>query len=202
VPVIVGLGDGVALPDGTDVMLAVPESEPEDEGLAPREIVAVGVRDAERERLSVDVGVEEGVSVLVAVAEPVGVPEGDTDAVKLEESDTLDVIDALAPFVTEPEGVEVSEAGAVELGDGVTGGVPEGVGVGEPVPVLDDDRETEREREKVELGVIEGVAVPDGLELAVAVALDEAELVRLGGVSASLAPDDKDDVGVPDNELL
>ena len=78
-----GLGEGEALPDGTDVVLAVPESEPVDEELAPREIVAVGERETERDKLRVVVGVKDEVGVLVAVAELVGVTEGETETAVL-----------------------------------------------------------------------------------------------------------------------
>ncbi len=78
-----GLGDGEALPDGTDVVLAELESEPVDEELAPRDSVAVGERETERDKLRDVVGVMDEVGVLVAVAEPVGVTEGETEAVAL-----------------------------------------------------------------------------------------------------------------------
>jgi hypothetical protein len=296
-----GFPVSVPLTDALGVSLAVRDA------LSPRETEPVVVGVALLERLSDgdNVGGNDAVAdfvseleaVAVGVGEPDGVPLPLCVGVPLDESDTLDVIDALAPFVTEPVGVEESVAGAVELGDGVTGGVPEGVGVDELVLLLDDvdvdetdddgdsepvceedapsvsdavgvrlrdddkdeddegvcagvgvpvivglgdgvalpdgtdvilavpesepedeglaprdivavgERETEREREKVELGVIEGVAVPDGLELPVAEALDDAILVILGvsemlGVHDALAPDDKDDVGEPEIELL
>jgi hypothetical protein len=90
----------VALSDGMDVILAVPEFEPDDEGLAPRERVAVGDIEMERERLRVEVGVDEDVDVLDAVAEPVGVTEGETEVAKL-----LGVAEALAPNDREAVGV-------------------------------------------------------------------------------------------------
>ena len=133
VPVIVGLGDGVTLPDGTDVMLAVPESEPEDEGLAPREIVAVGVREAERETLRVDVGVEEGVSVLVAVAEPVGVPEGDIDAAEL----AVKVVVAVLEGVIDEVGVKLAVAPSESVVVGVPDAEEETLCVDERLSLLD-----------------------------------------------------------------
>ena len=75
--------------------------------------------------------------------------------------------------------------------------------VSDPVGVCDNDRD----RLNVELGVTEGVAVPDGLEVAVAVTLEEAALDELGvpellDVTDALAPNETDDVGVPEYELL
>jgi hypothetical protein len=80
VPLPVGLGviGGVLLAD--IVVDGVPESEPVDEGDAPSVTEEVGVRDCERERLDVDDGVPEGVSVLLAVTLGVGVPDSDIDA--------------------------------------------------------------------------------------------------------------------------
>jgi hypothetical protein len=133
----------VLLADTLGVSLAVRDA------LSPLEMelvidgVALAERLSERDAARDTDAVPDGVSELEVVAVGVGVlddvPLALCEAVPLDESDTLDVIDALAPFVTEPVGVDESVASAVELGDGVTGDVPLGVGVDEPVPLLDAD---------------------------------------------------------------
>jgi len=133
----------VLLADTLGVSLAVRDA------LSPREMelvidgVALAERLSERDAARDTDAVPDGVSELEVVAVGVGVlddvPLALCEAVPLDESDTLDVIDALAPFVTEPVGVDESAASAVELGDGVSGDVPLGVGVDEPVPLLDAD---------------------------------------------------------------
>ena len=70
--VSVALVEGVALP--LRVVDAVPESEPVLDGLAPLVKEAVGVLENDPERLRVELGVGDGVSVLDAVALAVGVP--------------------------------------------------------------------------------------------------------------------------------
>jgi hypothetical protein len=69
---------GVIEPDGVDerviVVEPVPESEPVFDELAPAVTDAVGVREMDRERLVVELGVVDEVPVSELVEELVGVP--------------------------------------------------------------------------------------------------------------------------------
>ena len=97
-PVLVAVGVTERLV--VDVVLPVPVSDPVELGLAPRVTLAVGVRDTERDRESVDVAV----SLDVGVALDVAVPVGETDA----PFDVDGVALALAPTLKDEVGVSVT----------------------------------------------------------------------------------------------
>ena len=160
-----GVIDGVPVPDSVDVtelvgvddrvivVEPVPESEPVLDELAPAVTEAVGEEDADRERLTVELGVIDDVAVLELVGVLVGVPLpvalGDT----LELSEILGVILALAPNVTEGVAEFDNDALRVDVDDGVREEVPVPDVVPDPVLVCE--------------GVGGGVAVADSVALEV-----------------------------------
>ena len=82
---------------GVDVVLSVPLSEPVLDALAPSVTDAVGVRETERDRLAVELGVSLLVGVPDDVPDPVGEPLDDTVLVPLPVPEFDGVSDALAP---------------------------------------------------------------------------------------------------------
>ena len=114
-----GLADSAVLVVGEGVGGGVPN--------AVAEVPPVGERDVVQEPLSVEVGVPEGVPEAV----PVVVPVGELLPVPLLLSDSLPVLLADAPEVSEG----VGEALVVVLPLSVEEGVAEGVHVAEPVAV-------------------------------------------------------------------
>jgi hypothetical protein len=137
VPVGVELAVGLVLADNVPVDDGVSESDPVCEELAPVVTDAVGDCETDRDRLSVVLGVDEGVAVLELVGDPVGVPLPEMLDVALEVSERLGVTLALAPKVTED--VAVLESDALREGDddGVIDGVPDPDEVPETVLVCD-----------------------------------------------------------------
>jgi hypothetical protein len=129
----VDVGDGDS--DGDGVLLAEP----------PRDRVVVGVAETVEETLNVVdplslpdgvcVGVQEPDPVPELVGELVGVALDVTVAVTLPESDTLGVIDGLAPDDTEGVAEFDSDALSVGVEDGVHEDVPVREDVPDPVPV-------------------------------------------------------------------
>jgi len=97
----VAVPDDVGVEESVIVVEPVPESEPVFDGLAPEVRDAVGVRDSDRERLDVELGVKVAVPVSEFVGVLVGVPLPVTLAVRLDVSEMLGVTLALAPRVTE-----------------------------------------------------------------------------------------------------
>ena len=195
----------VPLADGLGVSLL------ERDALSPEDIdivgvgVLLGVMDGVEEISKETVEDGEGVSELVLVPDgvsvAVGVPLPLELAVVLDESETLGVMEALAPTVTEPVGDTDADAAIDSLAEGVPTGDPVDDGVGLTVPdgvalVVDEKdselvpepetdglaptdneavgvRDTDRESEIVELGVGTAVIVPDPVseDVAVGVAL-------------------------------
>ena len=157
VSVPVGEDDPVGVEDSVVVVEPVPESDPVFEELAPIVIEAVGDRDTDLERLNVGLGVAEGVAVPELVGEPVDVALLEALAVMLAVSDTVAVILALEPWVTEGVAVFESDELREDEGEGETDGVavPEEVLV--PVLVCDgvggDDSLAERDSDGVPEGV-------------------------------------------------
>ena len=101
-PVVVDVGVTERL--SVDVVLLVPLSEPVELGLAPRVTDAVGVRDTERDRESVDVGVSLDVGVMLDVPVPVVVALGVVLAVCEGVSVPLGVFEGDAPLETDVVG--------------------------------------------------------------------------------------------------
>jgi hypothetical protein len=175
-----GGGDGVPLaeppierveviePVGVDekviVVEPVPEKEPVFEELAPAVNDAVGVRETDRERLVVELGVVEDDPVFVPVGVHVDVPLLVSDGETLELSEILAVTLALAPNVTDGVAEFENDALRLDVEEGVSDDVPvldvvsdpvlvcEGVGRG----VIDADNE----EDVVGEGVKEEVGVP------------------------------------------
>ncbi len=147
----VGVRESEAVPDpvevaelvGVDVRVIVvepvPVSEPVFDELAPIVIDAVGVRDTDRERLDVELGVIDGVPVpdSVDVTELVGVDDRVIVVEPVPESEP--VLDELAPVVTDAvgEGDRDRERLDVELGVVDDVAVFELVGVPVVVPLLE-----------------------------------------------------------------
>ena len=195
----------VPLADGLGVSLL------ERDALSPEDIDVVGVgvllgvmdgvEEISREAVEDGEGVSELVLVPDGVSVAVGVPLPLELAVALDESETLGVMEALAPTVTEPVGDADADAAIDSLAEGVPIGVPVDEGVGLTVPdgvalVVDEkeselviepvpdglapteseavgERDTDRESERVELGVGTAVTVPEPVseDVAVGVAL-------------------------------
>ncbi len=155
-PVSVLLADTLGVSLAVRDALSPREMEPVIDGVALPE--RLSDEDAARDVEAVPDGVSELDVEAVGVSVDDGVPLPLIVAVTLEESDTLAVIDALAPMVTEPVGVEESEAGAVELGEGVGGGVPVGENVCDPVPLVDAVAVDESDEEDDARPVLEGDA--------------------------------------------
>ncbi len=122
VRVAVGVTDRLVV----DVALSVPLSLPVLLGLAPRVTLAVGVREIERERLAVELGVSDEVGVGDDVVDAVGVPL----------SETVGDADALAPMDVEDVPVLECDDDGVPVADGVCELVPEGVPVKLDVTLL------------------------------------------------------------------
>lgn len=151
--VLLGVREGLAPMERGDVteavQLAVTVSD--DELLAV--LLAVPVGDSDVEEL------EDGVSV------PVGVPVALFEAVALEESDTLGVMDADAPTVTDAVGDREIEAARVSVLDSVESAVHDGVGDVVPVPetvgvaVVETEVESETVPEREGLAPLVSVAV-------------------------------------------
>jgi hypothetical protein len=99
VPVGLELAVGLLLADSVPVVDGVSASEPVCDELAPVVTDAVGDCETDRDRLSVELGVVDGVAVLELVGDPVGVPL--PAMLALEVSETLGVALAIAPKVTE-----------------------------------------------------------------------------------------------------
>ncbi len=131
----VGVFVFVEVDDKVVVVELVPESEPVFDELAPTVMDAVGVRDTDRERLVVELGVIDGVFVSELVGVPVVVALPDTLADVLGVSEILDVTLALAPL--EIEGVAEVESDALreDVDEGVIDDVTVPDGVPEPEPV-------------------------------------------------------------------
>ncbi len=128
VPVPLPVLDDVGVTERLDVevVLSVPLSEPVLDGLAPLVTEAVGVRDTDRDRESVDVAVSLDVGVTLAVPEPVDVGE----------SLLLGVFDGDAPCVTVVVGVfdvEDESDGVFDVDD-ESDGADELVCTGVPAP--------------------------------------------------------------------
>ena len=173
--------DGETVPVGVDekviVVEPVPEKEPVFEELAPSVTDAVGERETDRERLVVELAVDDGVPVPELVGELVGVALPVMLAVRLDVSEILGVTLALAPKVTDGVAVFDSEALIVDEVEGVI----------DEVPVPDDVPEPEL--------VCEGVGGGD--IVAVSVADDEDDGVQDDdGVPLADAPADRVVVGV------
>ena len=155
----------------------VPESDPVFDELAPSVTDAVGERETDRERLIVDVAVEDA----VPVPELVGVPVGDPLLVALGEtldvSEILGVSLALAPNVT--DGVAEFDNDALSVVDDD--------GVSDDVPVLDEVPDPVLVCEGVGGGVIVAVKVGDDVDDGV---MDD------DGVPLADAPADRVVVGV------
>ena len=133
--------DGETVPVGVDekviVVEPVPEKEPVFEELAPRVTDAVGERETDRERLVVELAVDDGVPVPELVGELVGVALPVMLAVRLDVSEILGVTLALAPKVTDGVAVFDSEALIVDEVEGVIDEVPVPDDVPEPVFVCE-----------------------------------------------------------------
>lgn len=133
----------------------------------------------------VDVGV--AVKAAEPVPEPVGVSVCDCDAVTVDDSDVLGVIELLPPTEIDSSAVAVDEGVTVLEGVGVFDGVVEGVGV--------PDLVAEPVDEPVRDGVLVCVGVIDSLNEFVVVAVTEGDAPAL---SVSVA----DDVMVVDLVLV
>jgi hypothetical protein len=145
-----GVREEVAVPDpvevaelvGVDVRVIVvepvPVSEPVFDELAPTVTEAVGVRDTDRERLVVELGVIDDVAVFELVGVPVVVPLPDSLAELLGVSEILGVALALAPNVTEGVAEFDSDALREEVDEGVDDAVPVDDEVPEPELVCVD----------------------------------------------------------------
>ena len=234
----VGVRESEAVPDpvevselvGVDVRVIVvelvPVSEPVFDELAPTVTEAVGVRDTDRERLVVELGVIDDVPVpdSVEVTELVGVDDRVIVVEPVPESEP--VLDELAPVVTDAvgEGDRDRERLDVELGVVDDVAVFELVGVPVVVPLLETLAEILGVSEILDVtlalapNVTEGVAefdsdalreeVDEGVNDAVPVddEVPEPELVCVdvgGGVAVAVVESDdvEDDVmqevGVP-----
>ncbi len=167
----------VGVDDRVDVVEAVPESEAVFDELAPSVTDAVGVRDKDRERLNVELDVEDGVSVPELVGVLVGVPLPVMLAVRLDVSEMLGVSLALAPKVTEGVAEFDNEALSVDDDEGVI----------DDVPVLDEVPDPVLVCEGVEGGVIVAVSVVDD---------DVDGVMEDDGVPLADAPADRVVVGV------
>jgi hypothetical protein len=181
----VGVRESEAVPDpvevselvGVDVRVIVvelvPVSEPVFDELAPTVTEAVGVRDTDRERLVVELGVIDDVPVpdSVEVTELVGVDDRVIVVEPVPESEP--VLDELAPAVTEAVGEEDAdrERLAVELG------------------VIDDVAVFEL------VGVLVGVPLPEALD-------ETLELSEILEVILALAPNVTEGVAEFDNDAL
>ena len=152
--------------DSVAVVEPVPESEPVLDGLAPAVNDAVGERETERERLVVELGVNDDVPVCELVGVPVHVPLPVVLDETLELSEILAVALALAPNVTEGVAEFDSDALRLDVEEGVT----------DDVPVLDEVSVPELVCEGVGGGVVvadnvaedvgDGVKEDDGVPLA------------------------------------
>ncbi len=139
--------------DGVTVTPKLDESEHVFDELAPFVKDAVGVRDADREWLDVEVGDIVGVPVLELVGVLVGVTLLVSLGETLELSETLAVMLALAPSVIDGVAVFESDALREDVDEGVDDGVlvpevdsvPVPVCVGVGVDVIDADDETDDE---------------------------------------------------------
>ena len=120
VPVTLAVCDavGVREEDCVVVTLTEPLSDPVELGLAPIVRLDVGVREMDRERLGVELGVSEDVGDSVEVGDAVGVPLSESVVVVDGVPLLLGVDDALAPIVTLDVGVWETdeESVAVEVG--------------------------------------------------------------------------------------
>ena len=173
--------DGETVPVGVDekviVVEPVPEKEPVFEELAPRVTDAVGERETDRERLVVELAVDDGVPVPELVGELVDVPLPVMLAVRLGVSEMLGVSLALAPKVTDGVAEFDNEALSVDEVEGVI----------EDVPVLDEVPDP--------VFVCEGVG--GGVVVAVSELEDEGDGVSDDdGVPLAEAPADRVVVGV------
>jgi hypothetical protein len=191
--------DGETVPVGVDekviVVEPVPEKEPVFEELAPSVMDAVGERETDRERLVVELDVEDAVPVPELVGVPVGDPLPVMLAVRLDVSEMLGVSLALAPKVTDGVAEFDNEALIVDEVEGVIDEVPvldevpdpvlvcDGVGGGVivAVNVLDDEGD----------GVMDddGVPLADAPADRVVVGVAETVVERLVVVDALSLPD-------------
>jgi hypothetical protein len=176
-----------ALTDGLGVSLGVRDglAPIESGGVAEAELLAVRVADEEllTVLLLVRLGVSEVEKLEDGVCVPVGDPVALIEAVTLEESETLGVIEAEAPRVTDAVGVRELDAAWVSVLEGVANAVPEGVGDELPVPetvgvtvdVIEDESETVPELEGLAPLVRLAVGDPDcdGERLCVELAVED-----------------------------
>ncbi len=130
VPDSVEVAELVGVDDSVIVVEPVPESEPVLDELAPVDTDAVGEGDADRERLTVELGVIDDVAVFELVGVLVGVPLSVALGETLELSEILGVTLALAPNVT--DGVAEFDNDALRVG--VDEGVDDAVHVPDMVP--------------------------------------------------------------------
>jgi hypothetical protein len=144
----------------------VVESDPVADELAPSVSDAVGVRDVERERDGVLLGVIDEVGVSVAVLLDVGVPLSEDDSVVLGVPELLGVCDALAPSVIDGVGDSEREELADSVDDDVEDGVRVDVGVALPVGVTDGVSVAVVLEETLGLAVTDGVSEAVGVPLA------------------------------------
>ena len=185
------VGDGVSL--ALTVVLPVPLSLPVLLGLAPRVTLAVGVREMERERLVVEVGVSDDVGVGDAVGVPDGVPLSLCVDVVEGVPLLLGVVDALAPIVREGVAVVDSEDDSVAVVLGVCEGVPlvdddvvpvdELVGVSDPVPGSLGISLLLAPSVLLKVNVLDTDALTDATDI-VKLSVDVVEVVRDGVVNA------------------
>ncbi len=183
----------VPLADGLGVSLL------ERDALSPEDIDVVGVgvllgvmdgvEEISREAVEDGEGVSELVLVPDGVSVAVGVPLPLELAVVLDESETLGVMEALAPTVTEPVGDTDADAAIDSLAEGVPTGDPVDDGVGLTVPdgvalVVD-----EKDSELVPEPVTDGLAPTDNEAVGVRDTDRESEIVELGVGTAVIVPD-------------
>jgi hypothetical protein len=109
------------------------------DALAPRVIEPVGDSETVLELLAAIDALLDGVRVPEPEREPVGVGVTESDAVALPESDTVGVIDALAPRVTDAVKEVDSVLEPLAADEGVTDGVGVADGVGDGVIEKDKD---------------------------------------------------------------
>lgn len=180
-------GTLACIPDGFTVTAEVDESEHVLDELAPLVKDAVGVRDADRERLDEEVGVIVGEPVLELVGVLVGVPLLVSLGETLGLSETLAVTLALAPTVTDGVAELDSEALREDVDEGVDDDVLVPEVDSEPVPVCvgvcvdvidaDDEADDEGDGDKEDDGV--PLAVPPTERVVVGVVVTVVERLRV-----------------------
>jgi hypothetical protein len=161
--------DGETVPVGVEekviVVEPVPETEPVFEELAPVVNDAVGVREMDRERLIVELGVIEDVPVVVPVGELVGVPLLVALGETLGLSEILAVSLALAPIVTDGVAEFDSDALRLDVEEGVGEDVPVSDDVPDPLLVCDGVGGGDIDADKVDDVVGDPLSLPDGVWL-------------------------------------